>query len=179
VERLFSQITHIIKIERNCLNLDTIKGILLSKDVCYNVEVDDQLMYNVKAASSCYKADLSLHDINNNNSLKRELEVEIEEKCKKDTRLKEIEDEENILKENELELKLTQANALLKMKEAQDLMERAQSMDKVITNKKKDIENKKNKIEKSIFKSTCQKAAKNLKNFLNKPSTSKNDDNFM
>jgi len=72
-----------------------------------------------------------------------------------------------------------QTSALLKMKEAQDLMERAQSMDKVITNKKKDIENKKNKIEKSIFKSTCQKAAKNLKNFLNKPSTSKNDDNFM
>ena len=115
--------------------------------MCYNVEVDDQLMYNVKAASSRYKADLSLHDINNNNSLKRKLEVEIEEKCKTDTRLKEIEDEENILKENELELKLTQANALLKMKEAQDLMERAQSMDKVITNKKKDIEKKKNRKE--------------------------------
>merc|ERR1711874_4821 len=87
----------------------------------------------------------SLHDINNNNSLKRKLEVEIEEKCKKDTRLKEIQDEENILKENELELKLTQSNALLKMKEAQDLMERAQSMDKVITNKKKKKKKKKKK----------------------------------
>merc|ERR1712121_246708 len=134
VERLFSQITHIINKERNCLNLDTVKAILRSKEVCYNAKVDNQLMYNVKAASSRYKDELSFQDINNN-SLKRKLQVEVEEKYKKDKRLKEIEEEEIRLKENEAKVKLTHAEAILKMKEAQDLMERAQSMDKIISEK--------------------------------------------
>lgn len=103
-------------------------------------------MYKVKAASSRYKDELSFQDINNN-SLKRKLQVEVEEKYKKDKRLKEIEEEEIRLKENEAEVKLTHAEAILKMKEAQDLMERAQSMDKIISDKRISIEKKKNKIE--------------------------------
>ena len=176
VERLFSQITHIIQKERNRLNLDTVKGILHSKEVCHDAEIDDQLIYNVKAASARYRANFSLQQDNNNITLKRKLEQEVQEKYKKDERLKKIEGEENILKENQEELKLTQAKALLKMKEAQDLMEKAQKIYKIIANKKQDLEKKKSKVEKSILKSTCQKAAKNLKDFLNKPSTSNSGD---
>ena len=60
VERLFSQITHILQKERKCLNLDTVKGILYSKEVCLDVEIDDQLMFNAKVARSRYTAQLSL-----------------------------------------------------------------------------------------------------------------------
>lgn len=52
-------------------------------------------------------------------------------------------------------------------------------MDKIITKKKKDLQKKKDKVEKSILKSTCQKAAKNIKDFLNGPSTSKSGDDFI
>lgn len=126
VERIFSQVTHIIKKERNCLNLDTVKGILHSKEVCYDAKIDDRLIYNVKAASSRYKARLSLKKDLNNNTLKRKLEQEVEDKSKKDIRLREIEGEENVLKGNEEDIKSTQAKGLLKMKEAQDLFEKAQ-----------------------------------------------------
>ena len=83
MERLFSQITRIIQKERNCLNLDTVKEILHSKEVCYVAEIDDQLIYNVKAASARYRANYSIQE-DINIILKRKLEHEVEEKCKKD-----------------------------------------------------------------------------------------------
>ena len=77
VERLFSQVTHIIHKERNRLNLETVKGILHSKEVCYDAKIDDRLVYNVKSAHSCYNAKLSLQKDINNNTLKRKLEQEV------------------------------------------------------------------------------------------------------
>ena len=72
MERLFSQITRIIQKERNCLNLDTVKGILHSKEMCHVAEIDDQLIYNVKAAATRYHAKYSIQqDIYNNITLKR------------------------------------------------------------------------------------------------------------
>ena len=62
------------------------------------------------------------------------------------------------------------------MKEAEDLLEKAQKMDKIITKKKEDLQKKKNRVEKSILKAICQKAAKDLKDYLNRPSTSKSGD---
>ena len=88
------------------MNIDTVKGILHSKVVCDVAEIDDQLIYNVKAASARYRANYSIQeDINNDIIFKRKLEHAVEEKCKKDIRLKEIEGEENMLKENKEELK--------------------------------------------------------------------------
>ena len=55
-------------------------------------------------------------------------------------------------------------------------MEKAQKNNKIVANKKQDLDKKKSKVEKSILKSTCQKAAKNLKDFLNRPSTSNSGD---
>ena len=102
MERFFSQITRIIQKDSNCLNLYTVKGILHSKEVCHVAEIDDQLIYNVKAASARYRANYSIQeDINNDIIFKRKLEHAVEEKCKKDIRLKEIEGEENMLKEKE------------------------------------------------------------------------------
>ena len=63
------------------------------------------------------------------------------------------------------------------MKEAQELMEKAQKMDKLIADEKKDMEKRRNKIKKSILSKTCQKAAKNLQSFLDGPSSSKGDTN--
>ena len=45
-------------------------------------------------------------------------------------------------------------------------MEKAQKNNKIVANKKQDLDKKKSKVENSILKSTCQKAAKNLKDFL-------------
>ena len=179
MERVFSEITHIIKKERNCLNLDTVKGIIHSKEVCYGAKIDDRLMYNVKAASSWYKARLSLNKDLNNNTLKRKIELEVKDKSKKDRRILEIEGEEKALKENEEDIEITQSKSLLKMKEAVDLIEKAQKISNIITKKKQDLKKKKDKVEESILKSTCQKAAKNIKDFINKPSTSKSGDDLI
>ena len=77
MERLFSHVTHIINKERNRLNLETVKGILHSKEVCYDAKIDDRLVYNVKSAHSRNDAKLSLQKDINNNTLKRKLEQEV------------------------------------------------------------------------------------------------------
>ena len=88
--RVFSQISHIAQQDRNQLDIEAIKGILLSKEVCLDVEVDDRLMYNAKAAHSRYALELAVNKASADISLKRKLELEVENKRNKDKRLKEI-----------------------------------------------------------------------------------------
>ena len=177
MERVFSQISHIAQQDRNQLDIEAIKGILLSKEVCLDVEVDDRLMYNAKAAHSRYALELAVNKASADISLKRKLELEVENKRNKDKRLKEIEEEEKMLQENEEHLKLLQAQAMIKHKETKDLMEKQQKVNRIISDKRKSIEKKKSKLEKTIMKTTCQEAAKNLKKNIHRPSTSINDKN--
>ena len=50
VERLFSQISHIVGKDRNRQTLDNIKGHLHSKGICMDAKIDDKIIYNVIAA---------------------------------------------------------------------------------------------------------------------------------
>ena len=61
VERLFSQISHILNKEQNSLSLDSVKGILHSKEMCTKAKIDDRLMLNAKAAHSHYIAKHALN----------------------------------------------------------------------------------------------------------------------
>ena len=54
VERLFSQVSHILQKDRNRLSLKTVKGFLLFKENCTEVNVDDNMIYNAKVAHSRY-----------------------------------------------------------------------------------------------------------------------------
>ena len=73
VERLFSQITHIIDKEQNRLSLDSVKGLLHSKDTCTKAKIDNRLMYNAKAAHARYNAKIELKKASTDITLKREL----------------------------------------------------------------------------------------------------------
>ena len=89
-----------------------------------------------------------------------------------------MKEQEDILAQHEEDSKKTKEKALLKMKEAQELMERAQKMNKLIANKKQSIKEKKDNINKRILDSACQKAAKNLRSIIDDGhSTSKKDMN--
>ena len=135
-------------------------------------------MYNAKTAYARYSAKNALKTASAEVTLKRKLENEIDEQSKNDSRLTEMKEQEDILAQHEEDSKKTKEKALLKMKEAQELMERAQKMDKLIANKKQSIEEKKDKIKKRILDSACQKAAKNLRSIIDDgPSTSKKDMN--
>ena len=64
VERVFSKISHIAQPDRNRLDIECIKGVLHCKENCTDVEVDDRLMYHVKAAHSRYELDLAVSKAN-------------------------------------------------------------------------------------------------------------------
>ena len=87
VERCFSQITHILKKERSNLSLDSVKGILHSKEMCINAKIDDRLMFNAKAAHSRYTAKNALNKASTDITLKRKLEKEVDIQYNKDARL--------------------------------------------------------------------------------------------
>ena len=91
VERTFSKIAHIVSQDRNRLSIECIKELLLCKDVCLDVKIDDRKIYNAKAAHSRYALELTLNKSSNGITLKSKLEQEVENKRHKVKRLKEIE----------------------------------------------------------------------------------------
>jgi len=97
VERCFSQITHILTKERSSLSLDSVKGILHSKEMCTNAKIDDRLMFNAKAAHSRYTAKNALNKASTDITLKRKLEKEVDIEYNKDARLMDIKEQEDIL----------------------------------------------------------------------------------
>ncbi|CAL4059904.1 unnamed protein product [Meganyctiphanes norvegica] len=56
VERIFSQISHILNKECNRLSLDSVKGLLHCKEMCYKAKIDERLIYNAKTAYARYNA---------------------------------------------------------------------------------------------------------------------------
>ena len=60
VEIWFSHISHNVEKKHNRFNIDSIKWIISSKEVCTNQEIEDRLMYNSKTAYNCYVSDLTL-----------------------------------------------------------------------------------------------------------------------
>ena len=60
VERLFSQILHIINKNRNMLEMHTLRGLLITKNYiqttgsCLNFKIDESMMANIHASHSRY-----------------------------------------------------------------------------------------------------------------------------
>ena len=94
VERVFSQISHIVSKERNRLEVDSVKGILDCKETCYKAEIDERLMYNAKTAYARYSAKNALKTASAEATLKRKLENVIDEQSKNDARLTEMKEQE-------------------------------------------------------------------------------------
>ena len=96
----------------------------------------------------------SLKGATNEILLKRKLENKMTEEYKNDSRLMEILEQEADLKENEDESEQIKELSILKMKEAQALMEKAQLMDQYVSEKRKKIGKSKERIKKKVLEST-------------------------
>ena len=57
VEKEFVQIFPIVQRDRNRLNIEGIKGVRISKEVCLDVKFNDRLVSNAKAAHTRYTLD--------------------------------------------------------------------------------------------------------------------------
>ena len=60
VERLFSQVTHILQKDRNRLTIETVKGLLYCKEKCTDVNIDENMIYNAKVAHSRYTEKMTM-----------------------------------------------------------------------------------------------------------------------
>ena len=75
--------------------------------MCTTAKIDDRLMFNAKAAYSRYNAKIALNKASTDITLKRKLEKEVDIQYNKDTRLMDIEEQEDILEQNEEDSKKT------------------------------------------------------------------------
>ncbi|CAL4117850.1 unnamed protein product [Meganyctiphanes norvegica] len=80
VERLFSQLFHIITKDRNKLETHTVKGLLITNSylqangTCTNLKIDETMMYHIKASHSKYcERNLERKDYRREDSLEKKI----------------------------------------------------------------------------------------------------------
>ena len=168
VERLFSQISHVISKDRNKLSVNTIKGLLITKSylqtngTCLSFSLDDSMMTSIRIARSKYVQRLSDEsDENENNKCihKRILE-DSSESLKGNKKLKEIERKKLQIEKQEEEIKLKQSQIKMFLEQAHSLMEDSEKMSKFLCTEKASLEKAEKQVQKSVIKSTCKKVVK-------------------
>ena len=176
VERMFSQLLHIITKDRNSLATHTIKGLLITKSYlqsigsCKNFKIDDSMMYHIKASHSKYvERNLEKNEYKSDSSIGKKLSEEAKKEYTKNKKLKAIENKNSQLQKQENIVKANQIKALSLMKEAQTLMKDSHDMNKAIEKEKKRIQDTKSKLEEALLHSTCQTAAKKMRMSSSKP----------
>ena len=170
VERLFSQLLHIISKDRNKLEVHTIKGLLITKSflhsngTCMNLDIDDSMMYHLKASHSKYvERNLEKNQYKRKNTIEKSLVDEVHRKFTKNKKLKAIENKRIQLEKQENLVKANEIKAMSLLKEAQLLMKDTQDMNKQIVKEKKQLQETKSKLEEAVLHSTCQTAAKKIR----------------
>ena len=176
VERMFRQLLHIITKDRNSLATHTIKGLLITKSYlqsigsCKNFEIDDSMMYHIKASHSKYvERNLEKNEYKSDSSIGKKLSEEAKKEYTKNKKLKAIENKNSQLQKQENIVKANQIKALSLMKEAKTLMKDSHDMNKAIEKEKKRIQDTKSKLEEALLHSTCQTAAKKMRMSSSKP----------
>ena len=101
VERLFSQVSHVISKDRNKLTIETVKGLLITKSylqtngTCLNFSLDDSMMNNVRTAHSKYVQNVSKKTDESDKSIQKRILEDSNESLKGNKRLREIKRKKN------------------------------------------------------------------------------------
>ena len=90
VERMFSQLFHIITKDRNQLATHNIKGLLITKSYlksignCTNFEIDESMMYHLKASRSKYvERNLEKNEYKRDSSIEKNLQKRLRKDIQK------------------------------------------------------------------------------------------------
>ena len=169
VERLFSQLLHMIPKEKSNLETHTIKGLLTTKSFlqtngsCTDLTIDDSMMYHIKASHSNYRERNLERNKTSDGVTEERLSKEVKKQYNRNKKLKAIEDKEAQLQKQDDVVKTNEIKALSLLKEAQSIMQDSQQMNKTILKEREKLQKSKSRIEESILQSTCHTAAKKLK----------------
>ena len=170
VERLFSQLFHIIRKDRNRLETHTIKGILTTKsylqnnETCMNLRIDESMMYHIKSAYSKYsEMNLEKNESRKEDSLEKRLQEEVHKERTENKKLKSIENKQLKIDKQVDILKANEIKAMSLLSEAKSLMENSHNMSKQIDKEKQRLQEEKAKIEGAVLKATCNSAARNIR----------------
>ena len=166
IERLFSQVSHVISKDRNKLKPHTIKGLLITKSflqtngTCLSFSLDHSMMNSIRAASSRYFQRQSDEEETNIKSLHKRVLEDTSESLKGNKKLKELERKKLQIEKQEEEMKLKRSQIKMLLEQAHNLMEDSEKMSKFICSEKTNLEKAEKQVQKSVIKSTCQKVVK-------------------
>ena len=166
VERLFSQVSHVISKDRDKLTIETVKGLLITKSylqtngTCLNFSLDDSMMNNVRTAHSKYVQNVSKKTDESDKSIQKRILEDSNESLKGNKRLREIKRKKLQIENQEEEIKLKQSKIKMHLEQAHTLMEDSEKMSKFLSTEKIILENAEKQIEEKALKSSCQKFVK-------------------
>ena len=168
VERLFSEVFHIITKDRNRMETRTLRGLLITKSYihtigsCLNFRIDESMMANIQLSHRRYQQRQDSAKNKESFIHKRVLE-DANEAFKGNKKLKKIELKRIQIKEHEKAISKKHDKAKLLLEQAKALMEESQNMAKFLNKEKVSLNVDEKKIQKTIIKSSCKKAIqKNL-----------------
>ena len=166
VERLFSQIFHIISKDRTRLETQTLRGLLITKSYiqtigsCLNFKVDEGMMANINESHSKYVQRLESSKNEKESCIHKRILEDATKTFKGNKKLKKIEIKRLEIEEQEKAIRKKQEQAKLLLEKANSLMEDTQSMSNFLSREKIQLDKDEKQIQKSIIKSSCQKAIK-------------------
>ena len=163
VERLFSQVLHIINKDRNRLETHTLRGLLITKSYmetngsCLNFKVDASMMANIRASHSRY---VQRHESNQESCVHKRALEDANKAFKGNKKLKKIELKKLEIEKQEKAIRENNEKAKFILEQATSLMGDTQRMTKFLSKEKVLLEKDEKQIQKAIIKSSCQKAVK-------------------
>ena len=166
VERLFSQIFHIISKDRTRLETHTLRGLLITKSYvqtigsCLNFKIEQSMMANIHESHSKYVQRLETNKNEKEGCIHKRILEDAKKTFKGNKKLKKIEMKKLEIEEQEKAIRKKQEKAKLLLEQANSLMEDTQSMSNFLSREKIQLGKDEKQIQKSIIKSSCQKAIK-------------------
>ena len=162
VERLFSQVLHIITKDRNRLDTHTLKGLLRTKSYiqtigsCLNFEIDEGMMANISASHSKYEQRLESNKSNKDSCIQKRVLEDANVTFKENKKIKKIEIKKFEIEDHEKTIRKKHEKAKLLLEQANSIMEDTQHV-KILVKEKVQLEKAEKQIQKAIIKSSCQK----------------------
>ena len=162
VERIFSQVFHIVNKDRNRLSTDTIRGLLVTKSylqtigTCLNFKVDDSMMASIKMSHRKY-TERTKSDKNDESCVHKRVLENAKKTFEGNKKLKSIEAKRMLIEKQEEAIKSSQAKAKLHLEQAHMLMEDSEKMSDLLEKEKKELDKSEQQVKQSIIKSTCHK----------------------
>lgn len=166
VERQFSQVLHILTDGRSNLDPHNLKGLLITKNYlqtigsCLNFKIDHSMLANINVSYSKYKERLESNRKEKEGCIHKRILEDAKKTFREDKKLKKIEVKKLEIAEQEKAISKKQEQVKLLVNQANSLMEETQSMSTFLIKERNSLEKAEKQIQKSIIKSSCQKAVK-------------------